>query len=215
MGQASWFIAALIIAEFIFSLIIYLSRKRLTIITVCCLATFSLSALLDNELKSVPWQFQNALQAILFLWGGYIYHVYENNFDRINKTLLYGVSFPLLLALKYIEYQWDMNMFINPVDIDNYIVFLTDTFLCAILFTTLFKNLPSSRLLSWTGINSIVYYFLCGGVPLLISMGMNIINYGYEQHYERVIIAFIAVYFLASVITWLIMRYIPQITGRS
>jgi hypothetical protein len=69
-------------------------------------------------------------------------------------------------------------------------------------------------MISWTGSHSLVYYFLCGGVPLMVSLTMKKMNYAYEGNYLFVIIAFISVYLITSAIVWLIYRYLPQITGR-
>ena len=148
---------------------------------------------------------------------GYLYHRYEN---LIN--LKFYFIFPLWIFIKAFEEYFGINLYINPIAIDNYIVFLLDIILFNLWFIQLCKyierkcNQQSSflQMVAWTGKQSLIYYFLCGGVPLLVSMAMNKINYAYEEHYYRVIIAFISVYLIASALTWLIVRYIPQITGK-
>ena len=217
LGQASWFVAALILAEIFFSIILYICKGKLGWLSILSIGCFGLSIILTNIKTNYPWQLSNALQAILFLYMGYLYHRYEN---LIN--LKFYFIFPLWLFIKAFEEYFGINLYINPITIDNYVVFLLDIIFFNLWFIQLCKyierkyNQQSSflRMIAWTGKQSLIYYFLCGGVPLLVSMTMNKMNYAYEGHYYRVIIAFISVYLIASALTWLIVRYIPQITGK-
>ncbi|MBP5712512.1 MAG: acyltransferase, partial [Prevotella sp.] len=217
LGHASWFVAALILAEIIFSIILYICKGKLGWLSILSIGCFISSIILANFKNNYPWQLSNALQAILFLYLGYLYHRYEY---LIN--LKFYIIFPLWLFMKAFEEYFEMNLYINPITIDHYVVFLLDIILFNIWFIQLCKyierkcNQQSSllRMIAWTGKQSLIYYFLCGGVPLLVSMTMNKMNYAYEGHYYRVIIAFISVYLIASALTWLIVHYIPQITGK-
>jgi hypothetical protein len=67
---------------------------------------------------------------------------------------------------------------------------------------------------SWMGSHVIVYYFLCGGVPLTLSVLANKIGFSYHGIYAQVIVVLIAVYLLITLLTWLIYKYIPWATGR-
>ena len=85
MGQASWFIAALIIAELIFSIGIWISKKKNIPLAIMGVLGFGLSIYLSSKNQTYFWQLDNALQALLFLYIGYLYHQYESIFNTINK----------------------------------------------------------------------------------------------------------------------------------
>lgn len=78
MGQASWFIAALIIAELIFSIGIWINKGKNMPLAIMGVLGFSLSIYLSSKNQTYFWQLDNALQALLFLYIGYLYHQYES-----------------------------------------------------------------------------------------------------------------------------------------
>jgi hypothetical protein len=88
-------------------------------------------------------------------------------------------------------------------------LFLADAITWLLLIVSLIPFIPNNKLIEWTGRHSITYYFLCGGCPLIVAMTMNIIGFAYEGYFYRFILAFILVYILASLLTWLINRYLP------
>ena len=76
------------------------------------------------------------------------------------------------------------------------------------------KILPNIKPITWMGSHVIVYYFLCGGVPLAISIIANKIGFSYNDNYIQVIVILILVYLSITLLTWIIYKYIPWITGR-
>ena len=94
-------------------------------------------------------------------------------------------------------------------------MFLLDLSVCTLLMVQIFKHLPMIRLLSWTGKHSLVYYFLCGGVPLLVSKIFNKAGMMYNGNYLYVVLAFILVYLCATAITYIVYRYMPFLVGRN
>lgn len=221
-GQASWFVAALAIAEIIFSTLLYIYKDKKWHLLAFSVSCFLLSIILSKYKVSFPWQINNALQAVFFIYLGYVYHTFEENKQYVYSKQFILISTLLLILIKVYEEYAKMNMFINPIVIDNYLVFLIDFAFFTICIIQLCKYIERKinnqstwfRMISWTGSHSLVYYFLCGGVPLTVSMIMNKMNYTYEGHYERIIIAFISVYVITTIVVWMIYRYIPQITGK-
>lgn len=213
-GQASWFVAALCITELIFALTLWLSKGKSIAILSTSICGFGISMYLSTGNQPYFWQLDNALQALLFLCLGYFYHKYEIVFNRINKLLYTFILSIFLLIIKIYEYVNHVELLIWNIHITNYLIFLVDIFTCSLLMIQVFKMIPNIKWLSWTGKHSIVYYFLCGGVPLLISKLLITLGYSYHGNYLPVAAAFILVYVITSIITYFIYKYIPFIVGK-
>lgn len=208
LGKASWFVASLIMAEIIFSIIIHVCKGKTwalsTFSTVCLL----LSIYLSTQQPSYPWQINNALQAVFVLYIGYMYHRHEDSFQRFNTPLYTSLLLIFLILLKIYERLNDVKMFISPIVIDNYLVFFIDVLLATWLLMRLCQWLASRwscSLLTYTGKHSIIYYFLCGGIPMLVTMALEKAKWAYDGRYWLVPVAFVIVYVVATVFTMLYM----------
>lgn len=213
-GQASWFVAALCIAELIFSIGIWISKGKNILLPIIGILGFGISIYLSTGNQPYFWQLDNALQALLFLCIGYFYHKYELVFNRINKPLYITILFIFLFMIKQYEHINHVDLLIWNIHITNYPIFLIDIFISSFLMIQTFKMLPNIKCLCWTGKYSIVYYFLCGGVPLLTSKLFTKLGCSYHGNYLFVIIAFIFVYSITTIITYFIYRYIPFVVGK-
>ena len=213
-GQASWFVAALIVAELIFSIILWISRGKVIIISIITLLCFGISVFLSDSNTFYIWQTDNALQAVLFLSSGYFYHHYEDKFQVIHK-LPYTILFLLLLFIvKLYEYEHHITIMIWPVNIDNYPLFITDIFICTLFMINLVKIIPKCKMIEWTGAHSIIYYFFCGGVPLIISKLFIHTGIIYKGNYLSILFALTGVYLITTALTWAVYHFIPFTTGR-
>jgi fucose 4-O-acetylase-like acetyltransferase len=213
-GQASWFIAALAVSEILFLCILMLTKGNKYVILPIGLISLFISAYLSTGNQPYPWQIDNALQALFFLTVGYIYHKYEKVFNSFNNTS-YTILLLSLIILKVYEYKSVANMTVWFINISNYALFTADMLTGIILMSGICKKLPRNRIIEWTGKHALVYYFICGGVPLVISKSLEYLNCDYRGCYLQIIIAFIIVYALATAITWFVYRYIPFITGHT
>lgn len=213
-GQASWFVAALIVAELLFSLAIWVGKGKNTWLFSIGAVGFCTSIYLSTKTQPYIWQIDNAMQALLFLCMGYTYHKYESYFKCLDKLSYIAILFALLAITKLYEHQNHINMLIWNIDISNYPVFLCDITICCLLMVTLFKQLPSLNWLAWTGRHSLVYYFLCGGIPMIITTLLNHMGFIYQGNYLYIVVAFVLVYVVSSLITYVIYQYFPIITGR-
>lgn len=213
-GQSSWFVAALCVSELVFALAVRITRGRTTALTIIGVLGFCLSICLSKGNRPYIWQLDNSLQALLFLSMGYAYHKHEKVFDTICRIPYTCLLFLLLVIIKIYEYADGVNMMIWYIDINNYPVFLTDIFICSILCVQLSKMMPPVRWLEWTGAHSLVYYFLCGGIPLLTSRVFERLGWAYQGNYLQVVAVMMCVYAITTVITWAIYQYIPFITGK-
>ena len=216
LGQQSWFITALATAEIIFSILLYLSKQYKWVLPIGVLISFiGIILLTGNEqmLAHNYWNIMDGLLAISFLYIGYLYHQKENVINRF-PLYLYIIPFILFFISKWMIVEYKVYCYLGPVDIDNYPVFIVDNVLAILLITRLCKLLPDMKPISWMGSHVIVYYFLCGGVPLTLSVLANKIGFSYHTNYLQVIVVLIAVYLMITLLTWFIYKYIPWATGR-
>lgn len=210
-GRASWFIAALIVAEAAFSILLWISRGKqiwLSTVTILCFITYYLIPFNQHNY----WQWQDALLALDFLYLGYLYHQYKDYFHTINKPLYSLLLLFILIFIKVYEYHMDLPM--RNIAIENVPLFLADSIIWLLLIISVIRYISSCRLIEWTGQHCIVYYFLCGGCPMIISMLMNRIGLYYDGYLYRYILAFVLVFMLTTALTWLIYKYVPFITGK-
>lgn len=213
-GQASWFVAALCVSELIFMVFLWTFKGKNIGIIAMSIIGFVTSIHLSTYNQPYFWQLDNAFQALLFLSVGYFYHKYEQVFNKINNLPCTSILFILLIAIKTYEHITHVELVVWHIHITNYPLFLIDTSICSLLMIQVFKTLPSQKWLSWTGKHSLVYYFLCGGIPLIISKIFIYSNITYHGNYLYVILAFILVYMTTTIITYLIYKYLPFITGK-
>ena len=216
LGQQSWFITALATAEIIFSILLYLSKQYKWVLPIGVLISFiGIILLTGNEqmLAHNYWNIMDGLLAISFLYIGYLYHQKENVINRF-PLYLYIIPFILFFISKWVIVEYKVYCYLGPVDIDNYPIFIVDNLLAILLITKLCKLLPDMKPISWMGSHVIVYYFLCGGVPLTLSVLANKIGFSYYGNYLQVIVVLIAVYLMITLLTWFIYKYIPWATGR-
>ena len=213
-GQASWFIAALITAELLFSIVLHLCREKIGAVAMVSFTLSGIPLVFHDKINMSFWQIQNALLAVFFLFLGYAYHRYESHFKILSRPiyLLIGVLF--MVIIKLVVYTRSIDLFINPIVISHYPLFFLNVLVSLLVLTTLSKNIPTVPLIQWTGRNSIVYYFLSGAVPLITQKLFTAIGLAYNQNYFIILAAFAVVYLLASALTWTICRYVPFITGR-
>lgn len=213
-GNASWFVAALAIAEIMFSTVLYICKGKHSVLSISAAVTLCMSLYISTIETDLWWKFENACMAFTFLYLGFLFHEKENIFKRFNN-IYYTLSFFIIfIMIKIYVGINETSLLMEPVVIDNIPVFIIDTFIAILLMINVAKQLPGNKIIEWTGAHSLVYYFLCGGVPFTISAIFNKIGFAYNGQYYRIIIAFVLVYAVTSFMTWFIYRYIPFITGK-
>lgn len=216
-GKASWFVAALFIAEMLFSIAIRLTKGRtLALLAVGTIGLIASTLMPYAGEPPFPWQADNALQAMFYLSIGYAYHKHEEAIDGYTSSppLAIGLLSVLFVGIKAWEMYYDVSMTEWYINIDCYPMFLLDTVCGAALLILICKRLPRMRLMEWTGIRSLGFYFLCGGVPLTVSMALQRIGFAYNGCYLTVLPVFIIVYILTAILVWALYNYVPFVFGK-
>ena len=210
-GRASWFIAALIIGELFFALLLTKTRGKTAWLLTDTIACFIIYYLIPFNEHNY-WQWQDALLAVVFLYLGYFYHQHQDSFHTINKPLYSLLLLLILIFIKVYEYHVDLPM--RNIAIENVPLFLADALIWLLFIISIIRYIPRCKIIEWTGQHCIVYYFLCGGCPLIVSMTMNKLGIFYDGYLYRYILTFLFVYLMATMITWLIYKFMPFITAK-
>lgn len=210
-GRASWFIAALIVGEIYFALILTKTRGKIAWLSTDAIACLIIYYFIPFNQHNF-WQWQDALLAVTFLSAGYIYHQYDKHFNTINKPLYSLILLLILIIIKAYEYHVDLPM--RNIAIENVPLFLADASIWLLFIISIIRFIPRYKMIEWTGRHCIVYYFLSGGCPLIISILLNKVGCHYDGYWYRYVVVLILVYMLATTLTWLIYKYVPFITGR-
>lgn len=214
MGKASWFVAALIVAEILFSISLWITHEKDRYILPICTIAFGISGWIPQTTDCYFWQLDNSLQAMLFCCIGYIIHKHEQSIYKKIKTSQIILLLILWITIKiYVDRTYVM-MTIWRINITNYPLFILNILIGTLATTTLFKKIPSCKWLEWTGRHCIVYYFLCGGIPFCIGKICNHLHLSYSGNYLSVVGVFLIVYLCTTLVTWFIYRYLPFITGQ-
>ena len=208
-GQASWFVAALAVAEVLFSLVLWVNNRWLFHIMPVMALTGAL--LLNNNewvMSHNYWYYQSALIALVFIYLGYQYHRFEKSFQLFYRPLSLFLILIVFILLKIYVHEQGLQQLVAPVIISNFLVFLSDTVCFILLSIGLFQRLTIFSCLQWVGRHSLVYYFFCGAVPMMISKAFISLNFQYHAYWQ-IPIAFIAVCLASTVIVWLCYYLFP------
>ena len=212
-GRASWFVAALIVAEVLFALAVHLTRGRLLpmgFVAVVCLVT---SYFVCNRYAPTPlyfpadiWSVNEALLAFFLLYAGYVYRHFEKEIDGVPQRWLVVVSVLTVVVLKLFILHGSEQMEIGLITVSNYPLFVADMLAAVFFMATIFKQMPRIGFLAWTGSHTLVYYFFCGGVPLAVSMMLERVGFAYSG-LPSLAVAFVLVYLLATAVAFLFYSY--------
>lgn len=214
-GSASWFVATLIIAELLFIGSLYVVRGNIVFMFLICAISCIGSFFYPRQANEFCfWQIDNALLAMGILYLGFVFHRFEKRVDTYEKYIL-CIAPILLILIKTYVYINGLTMSIGFLDISNNIVFAANILVGCAFFEYLFKFMRKSIYpMEWIGSHSLVYYFLCGGVPLVIGKLFNKIGLTYNGNYLLVVMAFIIVVIVSTPIVAAIYRYIPFVVGK-
>lgn len=204
-GQASWFIAALIVAEIIFSLSIFITNGKLKWLSIITLGCFALYWIIPFNVYNF-WQWQDALLALFFIYLGYVFYKHKQVINTFNKLLYSLLLLGFIIIIKIYEYYLDLPM--RNIAIENIPLFLIDCMVWLLFVISLIKHIPSSKMIEWTGRHSIIYYFLAGGIPILVSLILNMLGFPH-QNIWTLIIACVLVYLTATILVWIVYKVMP------
>ena len=215
-GNASWFVAALIVAEVIITLLLAAIRSE-WVFWAFMPVSLVVAQIWGNRLSSYYldfdfWHWQEASLGCFFMSLGALYRLYEGYL-----TKLLGNGFVIVALLigfcvtKFIVLTNSLEMMFGPIVVSSFPLFVVDNILMVVLLIMLFKIIPYVQWLGVTGKRSLVIYFVCGAVPLLVSKAFLTMGIHYSALSMPLVFTLVCV--LASLIAFIIYRYLPFLVG--
>lgn len=207
-GTASWFIAALIVAELILIALSYWIKDVRALLPIGIIM-FAAALAINQHCPGVhPWYYCSGMMAVLFMTLGGIYRKYEDTLKgRISKGLC------ALLALLYLAvrtadaFTLHQTSSIGGVNYDYPLLNFLEEGLGIAAILTLVQLIRLPEWLSYIGKQSLPFYFMSGACPTLVSALFHRIvpapNYGITL---VVITLSLTIAYAATI---LIERYLP------
>ena len=211
-GHASWFVAALAVAETIFAFLVGRWRKQPVILAVMCILPYFFMAamyhLSDNDRWAATnlWCWHNAFLMLPFIFAGYLFRRHGEWLIFIQRPSAILCMVVAESIIKYMVWNHSLLLTCQPVHVSSFALLMTDGIVGCLLITAICHWLPRLRWMEWTGQHSLIYYFICGGVPLLVTRALTAIGYPYQDNYFLVIIAFLSVYAISSALSFFILN---------
>lgn len=214
-GNASWFVVALMVSLVLFALLSWISRGRQWVMCIGCIMAFLIAIALSTHFTWCWLKIDLALMVLPFLYLGYLYRRHEAVFHRLNTPLSLFLILIVFIIIKVYVYESGAVLLVAPFRTTSHVLYVVNGIVSCLLMTSLCKQLPRMRMVEWTGSHSLVYYFLCGAAPLLTSMALTRLGFGYNGQYWHVLVTFALVYLVATAATWFTYRYLPFMIGHS
>ena len=205
-GTASWFVAALIVCEILFYIFYKLFRNEY-ILLICGLSLLILGTYL-KRVDPAPsfWYYKEAFVNLIFVCLGYIWSLHYNVIQKTLSGKYSLLAFTSLYIALFAIFRYTPVSEYDGITIDSFksLVLSGGGIVFILKLSEFIRNQP---VLEYIGRNSILYYFLNGGVILILSKILNKIN---TPHYYVIdfLIAVIATAVI-TVLVWIINRYLP------
>ncbi len=214
-GQASWFVAARVVAGLLFATLITLSlRYHRYLLALSCVIAAAVPFVCHSPWLSL-WNSDIALMSLVYLCIGYYFHAYEEVVSRYMRWTIVVPVLVVVVVIKVIEQRYGIAVPVSPQRMTAFPVFLIDTLLGAFVIIAVCRQCCHNSGINFIGRNSLVYYFLCGGVPLLTGIAFRHVGLTYHGNYLVVLLDFAVVIAVMSALAYVILRHLPWMLGRS
>lgn len=219
LGRASWFVTAYIVAQLLL-LVIRKVTKSMTVLwaigSVCVLSSFFLRDVIEAP---TPWRFLIGFSAFFYIMAGITFKKYEKLFYRCYSSTITMVLFAILygILIFFNQYYWNFNgNMLNEANVSwSLIGYLVISLTGIFSFILVVKSLPTWRPMLFVGRYSLVYYFLNGGVILLLSMVFRHWELLlYNGNHIRIIVFTTLSIIIISACTSAIVRFMPWMIGQ-
>lgn len=207
MGEASWYVAALIVAEIILC-VLFLKRWKqyelFIILIVLLLCSISLNSIIKHE----PWYFVRGISGAAYMILGHLFFLNKKKFYGIIKFRYLLLIMTLYVFIRFLIFPYDYiyNESSLPWDFSiNTLAFIIESII-GIIMCYIFFNLFSNKYITYAGKNSLIYYYLNGGVILILSI---LFDKTTPNHYIFVVIIFMLTNVLLSASSLIINKYLP------
>jgi len=222
LGEASWFITALIVAELLFLLLLQ-SIKNKAVLAIVSLLIAVASCMIDaDEFNFWNWQ-QAALFMPLLCFGYLMKPLLLDEPVKQPKNSIIFCLFIAILCLKYVNFTLGYRTLIYPLYISQPIIAALNFAISSVFLTYFAQKIAaknsfndlhfSLKIAHFIGNRAIPFYFLCGGVPLTVCFALNYFA-GLQPTVWLLPIIFVVVLILTTVLAHLFTKYLPYLSGK-
>lgn len=209
-GCTYWFTSALVVAEVILFILLLSRNKQLHFYFICgiLIACFGVCFKLDPLYilgnKHFPWYYTRGMIAVLYLALGGLYWKYEKTIDSFCNKYGNMVVLSTLLIL-FITFIWMVGQ-CESIVLKTIGKFVRD-FVGILLAIRTCMIIKEYELLTFIGVNSLGFYFLCGALPNVFSIVLSRFA-GVPMPLTLIIVFFLSV-FVAYAIMLVLTKYLP------
>ncbi len=219
LGYATWFVVSLGVAQLLFAIVLRCTKNLKAIFAFMLISVaigIGVKSLTDDVL---PYQLDKAFFVVFFFGLGFFYRIYEPLFKRLVnwKSLLVvaAVYTALMFVEKTVLHGTTNNVFWNQ-SLVNFPMFMVYS-IVGITMMMLLVNVTYNRHLDticYIGSNSLIYYYLNGGVVRFWRYFYNIVD---SHLHIWPPLGFTVVFLLAATtlfcIVYTVKRYCPVLVG--
>ena len=210
-GCSLWFTCALVVAQVIYFIILLSRKLDIHIYIAISLLLAFLAIQIDKtnyifwDNDNFPWFYKNGFMAMVYLSAGGLYYKYEERIDNLLSVPWIIILFFSYIVIEYIFPDNALSLIsLRQMNLLGVYVSLVGSY----LLIRLCKVLPKYSLIEWMGQYSLVFYFLSGGVPNVIS---DIFGRFVQDKYLLLIEVFVISILIGAIATYIINRYLPSL----
>lgn len=164
-GSASWFIAALIVLQIIVLIFWNIIRSPIAWGGVSLILSIMMM-FFDNEGGQSFWYWKSSVAALPFFALGGIFHYYE---EYLMKYINFFSGLLFLILYIIILVFFDAYVNIGQAVCNQYILGLVNSILGTLAVISLFYRMPKTQIYTFIGQNTLPFYFVSGGCPLVVT----------------------------------------------
>lgn len=228
-GLASWFVASLVVSRLLLSIILKFTRST-SLITICSLVLSVLGFMMTQYLESpIFWYANYGFISMFYISLGIIFRKQENifnykiNYQAIISTILYFILVLIDLYILKDSHLHDIcsssyiyGLIAGQVVMLRVVYYLITSILGLWMIISLLKLVPAGiKYLSYIGRNSLIYYYLNGGVIFTLTFIFNKLGFAYTGNYLFAFFIFISSVLILTLASEIILRFAPWMVGYS
>lgn len=211
-GVSLWFTSALCISQLvIYTLFLSKRTNILPYVFITFLIFIVTNMFGDIRSKSAeeyfPWFWQTGLIYTSLMMLGGMYYTFEKRIDYyLNKPAIATATFIILAGLMFLAGN-GVNMYFLGLSGRSNILGYTTTLLSIISLIYITKRIANNKITDFIGKQSIVFYFLSGGVPSMLLFVIN--KLPYKNSYIVLAIYILLSITISYITTYIILRFFP------
>lgn len=208
-GVSYWFTSAMVISQAVLLVSIRIGMRKVWQFIILSIGIILLMPVLKLHCPSAfPWYWKTGLASVVLMTLGGILFQYRLKIKSCSTVILWSAIIAYIAA---VIYSWKTESVINGLMSVNFNIqgIIIGVIGISFIFAVCYNWNPQYRILQFIGRNSIVFYFLSGAIPAVLSV----------LPFWRILTPVVSTLLVSSIAvtlsvcaTWLISRYLPFLT---